>query len=138
MGLDSTSYPDAGERKNKKLPRSRIPSSDLRLRLADSPTAIPLADEVLNRHNYRAYSFNRAGDRIRTDDLLLTRQLLYQLSYASETYFLPVVKPFLTSSAVTELTSVHVGVHVRASQRTSRSSPASNTTRKIVSASACW
>ena len=26
----------------------------------------------------------RAGDRIRTDDLLLTRQLLYRLSYASQ------------------------------------------------------
>ncbi len=27
---------------------------------------------------------SRAGDRTRTDDLLLTRQLLYQLSYASD------------------------------------------------------
>ena len=26
----------------------------------------------------------RAGDRIRTDDLLFTRQLLYQLSYSGE------------------------------------------------------
>ena len=33
---------------------------------------------------YKLLFFNGAGDRSRTDDLLITNQLLYQLSYAGD------------------------------------------------------
>ena len=86
------------------------------------------------RKALRSLVFRKAGERTRTVNLLLTRQLLCQLSYASGTYFLPFVKPFLTLPVFMHLTSVHVGPN----QRTSRTSPGSNTTRNIVSVSACW
>jgi hypothetical protein len=45
--------------------------------------------EVSKRHIFRhgsnlrkSLKMNRAGNRVRTDDLLITNQLLYQLSYA--------------------------------------------------------
>jgi hypothetical protein len=45
--------------------------------------------EVSKRHILRhgsnlrkSLKMNRAGNRVRTDDLLITNQLLYQLSYA--------------------------------------------------------
>ena len=35
-------------------------------------------------HSHRNNSLERAGNRARTDDLLITNQLLYQLSYAGD------------------------------------------------------
>ncbi len=44
-----------------------------------------LANEEVNQRlkNYRPRRYIKAGERTRTVNLLLTRQLLYQLSYAS-------------------------------------------------------
>ena len=46
----------------------------------------------------QSFIFHKAGERTRTVNLLLTRQLLYQLSYASEMCFSPTTKPFLALS----------------------------------------
>ena len=60
--------PDANRRTKICFIRVRIPSCESAQPLRESPDS----------------KMNGAGSRIRTDDLLITNQLLYQLSYAGE------------------------------------------------------
>lgn len=43
-----------------------------------------ISNEFTSNASPAQFAIERAGSRIRTDDLLITNQLLYQLSYAGE------------------------------------------------------
>ena len=73
----------AGEDSNLRRHEPSDLQSDAFDRFATCPTTLLNSTTPLLEANYDLHQFKRAGDRTWTDDLLITNQLLYQLSYAS-------------------------------------------------------
>lgn len=65
-----------------------------------SEDATDLQSAPIGHSGTLPYSINGAGGRIRTPDLLITNQLLYQLSYTSEFSFRSCIHSLISSAYI--------------------------------------
>ena len=70
--------------------------SDVLRRCRKVMRCVPLAERNVEKSTSRSdVLFSGAGNRIRTDDLLITNQLLYQLSHTSNGIYYTIPSPVL-------------------------------------------